>query len=290
MENTDIFAIRKCSYNPEKDLVTVNHHPENPEQAELYLPVKNRLYWMQVYCEENGINYKIDESELHFLESIGLMQVVVKIFFNDELVTSSTAGDVFIRGDDDHNSKLIQNAATKAKGRALSNLGFGTVVAASDAESGDFYPVDAGIQYIRDEKNPLIFKAVPKQEASVNNSIEKNTAGPEEKATASPNPDVKPYAAKTVTPPAEKPARSAEVRKTQPVSNDNLPEISLEEAYNFVLPIGSNKGKTMSEVAALKPDNIRWFASDEYTARNETARKVKAAAKRIIEHLDSEIR
>lgn len=54
------------------------------------------------------------------------------------------------------------------------------------------------------------------------------------------------------------------------VSETTMPEVkseapnTLKEAFNFIVPIGGYKGKTVSEVMAVEPGRIAWFASDSF--------------------------
>ena len=287
--NTAI-EIRRCGYDPTGDMIPIKYN-EMGESEELYLEVKYRVLWFNRYCMDNGIDGLIGKPEIEYHDSMNLVQATVSIYMDGKLVASDAASDVYIPGDNEHNSKIIQRICTAAKGRALANAGFGTISAAVPSEAGEFFPVDAGVACVRDANNPLVFRKVVSQPAipvptipapaapvqtTVQNAAPVNTypavpdrCPPEATSTGIPAPAANTQSMHTV-PAAPKPARKA----SQPVPVQQTVKqpsatMTLQEAFNVLVPVGAFKGRTISQLMAEKPRNAKWFLSDEFSSKDK---------------------
>lgn len=87
---------------------------------------------------------------------------------------------------------------------------------------------------------------------------------------APPEPD---YPSAAEEPPAATPAPEAPV---------DLPAMTVEEAREFVVTIGTEKGKTLGEVLALDRPKVEFYASDKF--KNQRHVKLKAAARCLLDN------
>ena len=273
--------LRQCSYDPAPDRILVNYGQGG--QDELYLEVKFRMLWFLTWCKENGFNGFIDESEYEVIPSMGMVIAKAKVYVDGNLIGAAAASAV-TNGDYAHNEKLIQTAATSAKGRALADAGFGTISSGLPSESGEIVPVDAGIKIIRDPVNPLVYKkiAVPAEKAPEEEAVEepkkrarrkkaeieaeKTVSEPAEEQPAEEQTTEEPAEPEEAEPVAEAPVQENPVTPAEPAA-ETAPEhqMTLEEAREFVIPIGTKyKGRKVWELLAEDLKTAQWIASDEF--------------------------
>lgn len=124
---------RACKgYNPIEHLIDI----PNITTGEMgkYLLVPDRVTWFNAYCQENGIDGVIDDSqiEVHFEANRNLVVAVCVIYMNGKEIAKSVGSGVFHDGDDIIFRKAVECAATSAKGRALANAGFGSNMSTGD--------------------------------------------------------------------------------------------------------------------------------------------------------------
>ena len=249
-------SVRQCRYDPTKDYIRVKYRENDVE--ELYLEVKYRVFWFNQYCLENNIKGVIDESDVSINPDMNLVVAKVKIFMDNELIAAACAGAVYIPGPEnaEHNAKIIQTAATSAKGRALANAGFGSITGCK-AENGDLFPVDSGIVITRDEINPMLFHKTRDPFTSQEPNKE-----PEYVPADMPEEDIQQV---QESKPAAK-SKAAAPAKTEP--DTAAPKMTLEEAYDTIVPVGKLKGSTVGEMAATNMSFLEWCASSAFDTKN----------------------
>ncbi len=138
----DVKIIRKCSFNPAEHLIKIKFEKTGVES--FYLPVYWRLVWFEVYCQEMEYEqYAILENDPQMIGNYISASATVEI---DGKTVGRAIGGCYIGKEGVEYA--IQQAGTIAKGRALANAGFGTVLSAADvSENGNSEPVvDGGIQ------------------------------------------------------------------------------------------------------------------------------------------------
>ena len=149
--------IRPCgSFLPEEYVIKVERKPEPGEREpreELYLPAGARLKWFQTYCQENGLKYRIDESEAEYIPSLSCIKATCHVWLNGEEVASSSAGYYLDKSAPrDEVQKAFQTAATTARGRTLALLGFNLT---GEFASGDIPGAcDTGVVICSEESEP----------------------------------------------------------------------------------------------------------------------------------------
>ena len=242
-------SIRKCSYNPGEDMIPVGFETE-----ELYLEVKYRQFWFQLYCQENGIEGMIDAGQLEVIplnDRYCIAKSTAAIIM-DGMPVSKVAASRFVEiGDPDQ----IQGVVTLAIGRALNAAGFGTVTAFK-GEHGAPYPVDAGVKLVRNPDRPAEFVM---EKTAV---AEKHEAAVEQKnhmAAVTGSAAVREQPRQTKPQQIPEPAQKPSAAEEKPMS--------LNDAYRFIVPIGTEekgKGRTISEVMGSNPGIIAWYASDSF--------------------------
>lgn len=215
---------------------------EEQNKNELYLEVKSRQQWFLQYCEENSIDGVIDDSDICYIPEAAMWVATASVFMNGALAGKSSAG---VSATDPAKAHIaVQTACTFAKGRALAACGFNTFGASYTPEDGDAFPCDGGIVISGGQVIRDPFNPMMVQFQRDDND-------------------------ETAAPPKVAP------RATQKA------EITYEDALKFVLPFGSMKGKTLSEVLGEKPSQISFYASDAF-AGNGTGAEVKRMSQIIL--------
>ena len=123
--------LRACSYTPKPIQVTYEDPRTGEVKTENYLMVSERVNWANHWAAEQDppINLVITEGDKEHDVILTSDMVVVKsrVYMNGE-VSSTGIGSAGLS-----EPSAVERGATKAKGRALANLGFGT----SDADGAE---------------------------------------------------------------------------------------------------------------------------------------------------------
>lgn len=124
--------IYPCSYNPTSDLTELPGRKEGTVRC--HLPLEAKALRFFTYCQENGkcgkiltSDYRMETFTTPQIPLLGFVTVDAKVYIDDILVGSATAGqscDISNSADMDN---VIQYTSGLAKSRALSNAGFGVV-------------------------------------------------------------------------------------------------------------------------------------------------------------------
>lgn len=254
---------------------------------ELYLEVKYRVDWFLHWCKENGVEGMIDEGEVTFLPDANLVLATCVVYIDDKVAARGTAGRALPPSDFQAANIAVQTACTCAKGRALANLGFGTVNGNS-SENGEPFPPDAGLPLASAEttQNPL---EVGEPGLSFTPAPAPAKRGRPRKAdkiqplVESPKIQLQPaeLTDKPKEPIAQAPG-SPVVPAPKPVNRDKIPT-TLEEAKAYICPIGLNKGQPMGQVWVTDPNKIRFYGSEKFTSRDRYPALI-AAVKLILEN------
>ena len=287
---------RACQFDPTAALKLVVY--EESGEAALYLPVNERVDWANKYSEEKNIRLLIDEcANITYQPETGMYIVTAKVYLDGECVGTGVACVMCNLNDPSANRDIIQKAATKAKGRALANAGFGTFCAQMDG--GDSMPVDGG--YIIsgstlkvNTSNPMDATLTPpppgqniEDDSDLPFSSEPPMSEPAPAAAPAPEPvqqtaASEPAPAASVTEPAPE-APSAPAKKTrgrQKAAPAKLPE-TLEEAQGTVVDMpGMFCGKTLGEVYAMRKSSVEFWAGNLF--KNADKYPALVAASRII--------
>lgn len=94
-----------------------------------YLQVAYRIQWLNDYCGENKITFKIETEFITLSEDYSICKAKVRVGENYAEATK--------REDRSHFQDYIEKSETGAIGRALATLGFGTAFALADLEEGN---------------------------------------------------------------------------------------------------------------------------------------------------------
>ena len=235
------YDLRKCSFNPKEHLINLENDPNRSPR--LYLTVEWRVYWMQVWCQENGRKYAIKEHPVEILPGTNYIQTKCSVIIEDEELSEGIGGINLsgTRGGD----YAVQSCATIAKGRALANAGFGSVFSSAlDSENGTDVPCDGGMG-----TNFFVF-APQTLGPSAGNPM---TAAPQGQNTqAAPQMPQNAFAPSF----AEQPIHKV----TAVPETDNAPK-TREEALNFTVPMkGTWFGHPLSEVLAKSPKDVQFYS------------------------------
>ena len=252
------YVLRKCSFNPKEHLINLENDPNKTPR--LYLTVEWRVYWMQVWCQENGKKFAIKERPVELLPGTNYIQTSCSVLIEGE-ESSEGIGGINLAGAKGGDYS-IQSCATIAKGRALANAGFGSVFSSAlDSENGADVPCDGGMgtnffvfkpQFLGPNAgNPLSGQApapAPAQPAPA-----PAPAPVQQPAAQQPNMTPQPFAPAFT----EQPARKA----TEVPATGNAPK-TREEALNFIVTMkGTWYGHPLSEVMAKSPKDVKWYST-----------------------------
>ena len=256
-------SIRQCSFDPAKHMSSYQYKEGSP--FELYLDVKYRVLWFNIYCAENELVGVIDDSDAVFDPIAKMVIAKASIFINDKLVAKSMSSKPydpnkpFDPNDPATSTVAFQTAATQAKGRALANAGFGTVN--GQLEDGDPIPCDAGIKHdgsvVYNPRNPMYVK------------VSDGPAAETGEVTQASGKDAQPKGA------AGSP-------------KELTPTMTLAEAKAIQLPFGQYLGKTMGELLVLDKSLVAYYASDKFS--NEKFPQLKVAATLICQEMNIAIK
>lgn len=245
------YKLRRCAYDPTADLITVKY--DDSDKLALYLQVPHRIIWFQQYCVENGICGVIDDGDVTFIPELSLVKAVATVLMDGVVVGRSAAGCVVNVGDRESINNAVQTAATRAKGRALANAGFGTPAGQGNpGETGDMYPCDAGMP----------FKTYPQMVVSGGQVTQQPVYGANLYGGGYPQPQPQPAVS----------MNEAQFRQSYPAApvpqqvpvNQMPAAMTLEQAQNYEVPSGRQAGKRLCELDA---------STVEYYATKSTSRR-----------------
>lgn len=214
---------------------------ENGEE-QFYLDVKYRKLWFRLMYPEGKITKRIVKIENDFV----IIESKVYLNRNDpvDAYISCAFAQRWRKDDDAYGLKYVETAETAAVGRALADAGFG-IQFSEPGEDQDSSLVDAPVtipdgasEGIPDEAD----EELPEEPPVANqkkNSLNNNKKG-------------------------KKLDESMSVEELMKV-------MSLNDAKNYVIPIGAYKGKTLGELSIEKPSAISWYI-DSYNGNKNMLR------------------
>lgn len=223
-------------------------HKENQED-QLYLEVKYRKLWFRL-CNPNG---KISKKLLSANENMAIIEARVYRDCKDpeECYIGSGFSQKFRTDDLNFGAKFLETAETAAIGRALAEAGYG--IQFVEGEEGDQEQVDAGFPVSKAQKmgyqNPQM-------------NTENQMQG---------YPQAQGYEAFSQNPVAYQnfqrpiPASNPSLQTQPQIDNRQPVEVILQsltyEQAKQVEAVGSNKGKTLGQLAVENPSAIQWYAN-----------------------------
>ena len=256
------YVLRKCSFEPKEHLINLENDPnKNPR---LYLTVEWRVYWFQIWCQENGKACLIEERPVEIVPGTNFIQSCCTVYIDGEAVGHGIGGSNLngSKGGD----YCIQSCATIAKGRALANAGFGSVFSSAlDSENGADIPCDGGMG-----TDFFVFSPQwlgPTAGNPITGGFQTTPPAVPAKPDSTPQPSTPAFTPAFV----DQPVRQA----TTVPETGNAPK-TREEALTFIVPMkGEWFGHPLGEVLAKRPKDVRFYA----TCRNAD---LKAAAKLVL--------
>ena len=263
--------MRNCkNYNPEADMIKVTGYDGS---TQLYLEVKYRVRWFHEFCEENGIEGYIDDSDIRYIQEAGLLIATATVYMNGQVAGKSTAGIQMDTLDSFRAGTIVQTIATQAKGRALANAGFGTTNVSGSEEGDKNALCDAGIP-ISPAQAPSA-PVTPVQTPSAQPTNENKE--PEISGQISLMPDGMP--APDPAPVQQPVVSSAPIAEDAPVTEE-----AYQKALATVIPMGTYKGKTFQQALGENPGIAKFYST---RFNNQKYPEVKAAAQIICRYQDA---
>lgn len=215
---------------------------ENGEE-QFYLDVKYRKLWFRLMHPEGKITKRIVKLENDF----AIIESKVYLSRNDpeDAYVSCAFAQRWRKDDDAYGLKYVETAETAAVGRALADAGFG-IQFSEPGEEQDASLVDAPV-------------TMPEQ-ASVPGG-EEDEELPEEMPQTVANSKEKPLNNKR---------KGKELDESMSVE-ELMGAMTLDDAKNYMIPIGAYKGKTLGELCVEKPSAVSWYV-DSYHGKNNLLR------------------
>lgn len=234
---------------------------ENGEE-QLYLDVKYRKLWFRLKYPLGKITKRIVRLE----DDYAIIESKVYLDRNDaeDHYISCAMAQRWRTEDDTYGKKYVESAETAAVGRALADAGFG-IQFSEPGEERDPNPVDAPITLSKEDINNDTLQEDDPPLAD-DTTIEKGKK--EGKSTA-----------------AKKNCGKTEVHETMSV-DEIMERFTIEDAEEYVIPMGFYKGKTMGELCMEKPSALAWYL-ESYSGKNNILR---AAAKRLLNATEERMR
>jgi len=215
---------------------------ENGEE-QFYLDVKYRKLWFRLMHPEGKITKRIIKLENEFAT------IESKVYLNrndaEDAYISCAFAQRWRKEDDAYGLKYVETAETAAVGRALADAGFG-IQFSEPGEEQDRSLVDAPV-------------TIP--DSGLSEEMEQDELEEE-------LPDEMPQAAEMQKKASEQ--KKAEWDASMPVE-ELMQKMSLEDAKNYLIPIGAYKGKTLGELCVEKPGAINWYV-ESYHGKNNVLR------------------
>lgn len=144
-------ALRACvKFDPAKQTKETN--------GKAYLPLAARMVWFHTYLREQDKEGLIDDSALTYLPEAKLLYAVSSIYINGELAGRSCGGVGYLPTESGFRPTVGQEVSSMAKGRALSNAGFGT---ADAVDHPAFMQQDQDMSELQDGIRPCSYDPIP---------------------------------------------------------------------------------------------------------------------------------
>ena len=215
---------------------------ENGEE-QFYLDVKYRKLWFRLMHPEGKITKRIIKLENEF----AIIESRVYLNRNDaeDAYISCAFAQRWRKEDDAYGLKYVETAETAAVGRALADAGFGIQF----SELGE------------EQDRSLVDAPVTIPDSGLSEEMEQDELEEE-------LPDEMPQAAEMQKKASEQ--KKAEWDASMPVE-ELMQKMSLEDAKNYLIPIGAYKGKTLGELCVEKPGAINWYV-ESYHGKNNVLR------------------
>ena len=225
---------------------------ENGEE-QFYLDVKYRKLWFRLMHPEGKITKRIVKLENDF----AIIESKVYLHRNDpvDAYISCAFAQRWRKDDDSYGLKYVETAETAAVGRALADAGFG-IQFSEPGEDQDSSLVDAPVtipdgttaaHVIQDEIDEELPEGMLESDAK------------EQKEPLNNN------------------KKGKKLDESMSVE-ELLKVMSLNDAKNYVIPIGAFKGKTLGELCLEKPSALSWYI-DSY---NGNKNMLRAGAKILL--------
>lgn len=223
-------------------------HKENQED-QLYLEVKYRKLWFRL-CNPNG---KISKKLLSANENMAIIEARVYRDCKDpeECYIGSGFSQKFRTDDLNFGAKFLETAETAAIGRALAEAGYG--IQFVEGEEGDQEQVDAGFPVSQAQK-----MGYQNPQMNTENQMQGYPQAQGYEAFSQ-NPVAYQNFHRPIPPSNPSPQTQPQIDNRQPVEVI-LQSLTYEQAKQ-VEAVGSNKGKTLGQLAVENPSAIQWYAN-----------------------------
>lgn len=225
-------------------------HKENQED-QLYLEVKYRKLWFRL-CNPNG---EISKKLLSANENMAIIEARVYRDCKDpeECYIGSGFSQKFRTDDLNFGAKFLETAETAAIGRALAEAGYG--IQFVEGEEGDQEQVDAGFPVSQAQK-----MGYQNPQMNTDNQMQGYPqAQGYEAFSQNQNPVAYQNFQRPIPPSNPSPQTQPQIDNRQPVEVI-LQSLTYEQAKQ-VEAVGSNKGKTLGQLAVENPSAIQWYAN-----------------------------
>lgn len=229
-------------YDPYRRAIMLDSDVINEETGEVeqvpYLKVCDRLEWFHKFCEVNNVPVRgVVTAPVPELTAKGLITLKATVTIGDEVYTG--IGTAMVDANEGLSGSDVENAETRAIGRALRNAGFASPADGNDEET----PVD-GAPPQSVQSRPLVVAPLTSGEI-IDSLLEEENTEPIAQGAAP---------VENIPAPAKKPGRPKKVAV----------EEQLAEALKQTYPFNPWKGRAVYELLdqpKLK-DNLTWIINN----------------------------
>jgi len=213
------------------------------DNKQLYLDVAIRKLWFRLKYPLGKIQKKI----VQMTEQFAIVEARVYLDKGDpeDCYVSNAFARRYFNGESEFGPKYLELAETAAVGRALGDCAFGSQFADVEGDT-DPQQVDAGVPMPMASLEP-VFTDESETPAASPTVTKTNGIAYQAAPTSEPKEDAPPKA----------PARPA-YTSTMDVETI-LSMMSLDDAKNLPVNIGSNKGKKLGVIAMENPKDLKWY-------------------------------
>jgi len=252
-------------YDPAAKMIKIM---DQNNRESLYLEVKYRKDWFLRWCQANGKQGLLDDSEIAYNPTSKMVEGKAFIYVEGKLFAKSIAAKPYDpERMADFSSTIFQDVGTIAIGRALANAGFGTVNCC--LEDGDTRtvladaPVNVPASSSLSPSKPDTSPSRPLENNPMQELLKQGSAAKKQASTTQATRTQQPTQPQQTA--QSQPSAQTTPAGAKPARFSKKPDIALprtvEEARQAIMPIGNYAGRTLGEIyTALNRNSIIYCA------------------------------
>lgn len=241
--------VRPCNTFDPIPAMQVTEYSDRPGYGDITMKPEGKALWFNAWLAQNNLQGKIMTEVAGFQQitpEILLVYAKATVIIGGDVIAEDVAGRAVMVTDLYNLDNAIQIAASVAKGRALSNAGFGACCSAYNVELG----ADLSTIQFGNEVNPPLPFVYPNQQ-----NMPQGSPSPAPQSVS-------------VLSSAQQVMQSSTGTNASQTGGKQLPRVFQGEsdeilrAKAMIWPYnGQYKGQTLGEILATRPNQIIWMAT-----------------------------